>query len=66
VTVTTARMIACVERELGMRATSYPHMIRKQRMTKAEADDEIAAMTAVLEMLRMTAKDKPASDTPDR
>jgi len=66
VTVTTARMIACVERELGMRATSYPHMIRKQRMTQAEATDEIAAMTAILEVLQGMAKDTPASDTAAR
>lgn len=51
-TVTLARMIQAAEREVAMRVKAYPHMTAKGRMTKAEADEEIHAMQAIVEVLR--------------
>lgn len=44
--------IACVERELGMRRRVYGKWIAAGRMTQADADREIATMSAVLDTLR--------------
>ena len=44
--------IACVERELRMRARVYPAWIAGGRMTREKADQETRAMEAVLETLR--------------
>jgi hypothetical protein len=52
VTVSIARQIQCAEREISMRRAGFPHMVRKQRMTQAEADDEMAACEAILATLR--------------
>lgn len=46
------RQIECVERELKMRLRVYPRRIAEQKMTRTFADEEIAAMQAVLETLR--------------
>lgn len=42
------RQIACVEREVAMRRRVYVRFIESGKMTKAQAEEEIAAMTAVL------------------
>lgn len=39
---------ACIERELKMRRRVYPRWVQDGRMTQAKADEEIAAMEAVL------------------
>lgn len=44
--------IKCVEREISMRERVYPAWVQANRMTQRKADDEIAAMRAVLETLR--------------
>lgn len=44
--------IKCVERELRMRRGVYPKWVAAGRLSQARADDEIAAMQAVLETLR--------------
>ena len=44
--------ITCVERELGMRRRVYPRWVATGRMTQADADREIATMSAVLDTLR--------------
>ena len=46
-----AEQIACVERELGYRKRVYPRRIEARQMTRANADKEIARMTAVLDTL---------------
>lgn len=49
--VSLARQIASVKREIALRTRVYPRQIDMKRMTPAEADREIAAMTAVLHTL---------------
>lgn len=54
-TVTLPRMILAAEREVAMRKKAYPHMVSKGRMSQQDADEEIAAMTAIVEVLRVMA-----------
>lgn len=49
--VTLDRQIACVRREIAMRHRVYPHWVESKKMTQVKADEEIAAMEAVLETL---------------
>jgi len=49
--VSITEQIRAVEREIAMRRRVYPAWIRNGRMTQRKADDEIAAMRAVLETL---------------
>lgn len=43
--------IKCVEREIGMRKRVYARWVENKRMTQAKADQETAAMQAVLDTL---------------
>lgn len=47
------RQITCVNRELGKRRHVYPRLVQSQRITQAKADEEIAAMEAVLESVKL-------------
>jgi hypothetical protein len=47
-----ARQIACVERELRMRRSTYPQWIEEGRMTVEKAARETWEMQAVLDTLR--------------
>lgn len=47
-----ARQIASVEREIALRERVYPRFVESKRITQKLADEEIAAMRAVLETLR--------------
>ena len=47
-----ARQITCVERELAFRARVYPLQVAKGKMKQEKAEDEIAAMLAVLKTLQ--------------
>ncbi len=58
-TVPIADQIACVERELRMRARVYPGWIAAGRMTREKADAETRAMEAVLMTLRSLAPPQP-------
>lgn len=49
--VTLQDQIACVRRELAMRANAYPRFIASGKMKQAKADREIAVMEGVLNML---------------
>ena len=51
-TISLADQIKCVTREIGMRKRVYPRWIASARMNQAQADAEIAAMTAVLDTLK--------------
>lgn len=51
-TVTIAEQVACVDRELGMRARVYPRWVKAGKLTQAAADLEMARMTAVRWTLR--------------
>jgi hypothetical protein len=46
-----AEQIVCVEREIGFRKRVYPRRVADRKMTQANADKQIAAMTAVLDTL---------------
>lgn len=44
--------IKCVERELTYRVRVYGRWVAQEKMTLSKSNDEIAAMSAVLETLR--------------
>lgn len=50
--ITIAAQIACVEREIKMREHVYPRRVADCKMSQAKADDELAAMRAVLATLK--------------
>jgi len=50
--VSLARQIEAVEREVAMRRRVYPRRVADGRMTQRQADTETAAMEAVLATLR--------------
>jgi hypothetical protein len=50
--VSLERQLRCVEREIGWRRRVYPQRVAVRRMTQAQADEEIAVMTAVAATLR--------------
>lgn len=43
--------IACVKRELAMRASFYPRQVAAGRMTKTKADRELRTLRAILQDL---------------
>lgn len=43
--------IACVKREISFRERCYPRWISQGKMTQGKADNELAAMRAVLATL---------------
>jgi putative IMPACT (imprinted ancient) family translation regulator len=47
VSATKAEMLACIDRELKMRAKVYPNWIQLGRITHAKAKHELATMRAV-------------------
>jgi ribulose kinase len=49
--ITIEAQIACIRREIGMRARVYPKWVRDGRMPEQKSKDEIAAMEAVLKTL---------------
>ncbi len=44
-------MISCVEREIGMRERVYPRWVEQKKMLQTTADQELARMRAVLDLL---------------
>lgn len=44
-------MLACARRELALRRNVYPRWVGAKRMTQFKADDEIAAMDAIVRFL---------------
>lgn len=45
------RQIACVKREIAMRASVYPKFVERKKMSQAKADEELATMRDVLSTL---------------
>ena len=45
--VTLEEMIACVDREIGMREKVYPRWVENRKMLSATADKELERMRAV-------------------
>ena len=52
-------MIACAEREVGMRRRVYPHWVASKKMSQARADEEIAKMQAIANHLRAQRDQNP-------
>jgi hypothetical protein len=50
-TIDLDRQIACVRREVGMRKRVYQRWVGVGKITQEKADDELAAMEAVLATL---------------
>ena len=62
--ISITRQIQCVEREIAMRQKVYPGQVARGRMFQEQADNEIAAMKAVLNTLRLAQRvhlDKPGN-----
>lgn len=51
VAVPIEHQVACVRREISMRERVYPRWVADHRMTQRKADEELAAMRAVLATL---------------
>lgn len=45
------RQVACAKRELKIRRDAYPTWVRAGRLNKFKAEDEIAAMAAIVATL---------------
>lgn len=50
-TVSLADQLKCARRELAMRQRAYPQWVSRGRMAQAKADDETAAMAAIVATL---------------
>lgn len=50
---TEAEKQACLERELAMRRRVYPRLVAQRRMTREQADREIALMKEIVTDYRM-------------
>ena len=44
-------MISCIEREIGMRERVYPRWVEQKKLLQATADQELARMRAVRDLL---------------
>jgi hypothetical protein len=53
-------LVRCVRRELDFRARVFPRQIEIGRMSQRRADDEMALMRAVLEVLLQLPEEPPA------
>lgn len=60
-TITLDQQIQAVAREIAMRRSAYPKWVASKRLTQAKADQEIAAMEAVLETLKGIRVAEPAA-----
>ena len=49
--ITLDQMIACVEREIGMRERVYPRWVEQKKLLQTTADQELARMRAVRDFL---------------
>lgn len=58
--ISLTEMIACVDRELKMRARVYPRWVADKKMLQATADVEIARMKAIRENLSQQLADSHA------
>lgn len=63
--ITLERQVAEIRRELGMRRRKYPEWVAAGRMTQAQADERLDAMTAALETIEGLRKAEKARDAPE-
>jgi hypothetical protein len=59
--VTPAAMIACVKREIALRARVYPGLVRTRKTIARTAEHEQRAMRAVLKALLLRFPEEPRS-----
>ena len=50
-TIPLKRQLACARRELALRRKAYPGWVQRNKMTHAEAEEEIAAMEGIIATL---------------
>jgi len=50
--ITIERQIKCVGREIGLRRAVYPRFVATNKISQQTADEELAAMEAVLQTLK--------------
>ena len=49
--ITLDDMVSCIEREIGMRERVYPRWVEQKKLLQATADQEMARMRAVRDLL---------------
>lgn len=59
--ITLKDQIKCVRREVVMRTTYYPNLIRAGKLRERDAEHELAAMEAVLETLEALERGEQAT-----
>lgn len=60
--ISVTEMIACAEREVGMRKFVFPRRVGNHQMTQKKSDYEIACMEAIVEKLKSLPTDSPQLD----
>lgn len=58
------QQLTCAKRELGMRQRIYPTWVGAKRMSQFKADDEIAAMAAIVKTLEDLCRAIRTADPP--
>jgi hypothetical protein len=61
---TTWSLMQCARREIAARKRVYPRRIAEGKMTQATADLELAAMTAIYELLQRLERDEAQAMAP--
>ena len=51
-TISLERQLACAKREVAQRQRVYQRLVETQRMTRSEANEEIAVMQAIIVTLQ--------------
>jgi hypothetical protein len=54
------KQVACAKRELALRKRVYPTWVTAKRMNQFKAEEEIAAMAAIVATLEGLARKSPA------
>lgn len=49
---TAAELFACADREVGLRRRVYPRWVKDRRMSAEKAEEEIAKMQSICDLLR--------------
>jgi len=62
--ISIGEQLACAKREVAMRKGLYPKWVAGERMTQAKADQEIAAMEAIVATLEREAARERLRESP--
>lgn len=57
-------LVQCARREIAMRTRVYPRRVEDGRMKQADADRELAAMTAIYELLQRLEREESETRAP--